>query len=195
MSRFGSVLRRHRNERRSLVRSAPNSCPKATSQSGQRPTVARRATQRDASLPTGSQGWTSSTPRDRIRRRSRDRQQPPSEGDTRDRGLEGLVGAFWAPFSLAGCGGQAAWGGEVGARKPVPSPTSDPGRSLAVMDELGEAGELIDLDALRRQRLEDEQLRVLATAVGDHVLPPEQISRLEAVRAQLRAYPSGPTAA
>ncbi len=63
------------------------------------------------------------------------------------------------------------------------------------MDERGEAGELIDLDALRRQRLEDEQLRVLATAVGDHVLPPEQISRLEAVRAQLRAYPSGPTAA
>ncbi len=63
------------------------------------------------------------------------------------------------------------------------------------MDELGEAGEVIDLDALRRQRLEDEQLRVLATAVGDHVLPPEQISRLEVVRAQLRACPSGPTAA
>ncbi len=54
---------------------------------------------------------------------------------------------------------------------------------------------MIDLDALRRQRLEDEQLRVLATAVGDHVLPPEQISRLEVVRAQLRACPSGPTAA
>lgn len=46
---------------------------------------------------------------------------------------------------------------------------------------------VLDLRAVRRQALEDEQLRLLATAVGDHPLPPEQISRLEAVRHARRA--------
>ena len=67
---------------------------------------------------------------------------------------------------------------------------------MSTINEPGEVNTpLIDLVAARRQRLEDEQLRVLATAVGDHALPPEQISRLEAVRAQLRTYPFGPAAA
>jgi hypothetical protein len=50
---------------------------------------------------------------------------------------------------------------------------------------------VIDLTNARRQ-LEDEQLRVLATAVGDHALPPEQVSRLQAVQAQLHEVPPGP---
>lgn len=32
---------------------------------------------------------------------------------------------------------------------------------------------LIDLQSFHRQQLEDEQLRVLASAVGDHALPPD----------------------
>ena len=59
--------------------------------------------------------------------------------------------------------------------------------TLAGMEELGDVHlSVVDLQALRRQRLEDEQLRVLATAVGDHPLPIEQLTRLERVRAQLR---------
>jgi len=61
---------------------------------------------------------------------------------------------------------------------------------------IGELGGLrapvIDLQAVRRQQLEDEQLRVLASAVGEHPLPPEQLSRLERVRALLGDEPFGP---
>jgi len=65
--------------------------------------------------------------------------------------------------------------------------------------EPGELEELldtaaIDLGALRRRRLEDEELRLLASAVGDHPLPPEQLSRLECVRDQLRCSAGGSAA-
>ncbi len=66
------------------------------------------------------------------------------------------------------------------------------------MSAIGELGGLrapvIDLQAVRRQQLEDEQLRVLASAVGEHPLPPEQLSRLERVRALLGGEPFGPAA-
>jgi hypothetical protein len=53
--------------------------------------------------------------------------------------------------------------------------------------DLGNAdAPVIDLSAVRQGRLEDEQLRVLATAVGDHPLPPEQLVRLEQLWEQLR---------
>ncbi len=45
--------------------------------------------------------------------------------------------------------------------------------------------ELIDLAQARRQRLEDEELRLLGCAVGDH-LPVELSLRVEALR-ELRA--------
>lgn len=61
------------------------------------------------------------------------------------------------------------------------------------MDERREPALVVDLRAVRREQLEDEQLRVLATAVGDHPLPVESQSRLEHVRAQL--LDKGPAAA
>lgn len=67
------------------------------------------------------------------------------------------------------------------------------------MSAIYEQGEVtaavIDLQVARREQLEDEQLRVLATAVGDHALPPEQVSRLEHVTAQLLETGLGPAAA
>ncbi len=63
------------------------------------------------------------------------------------------------------------------------------------MGELGSVdAAVIDLASARRQQLEDEQLRVLATAVGDHALPPEQVHRLQAVQAQLHEVLPGPAA-
>ena len=56
------------------------------------------------------------------------------------------------------------------------------------LEEVGDR--VIDPRAVRQQRLEDAQLRLLATAVGDHPLPLEQLIRLERLRDQLRA--SGP---
>jgi len=54
------------------------------------------------------------------------------------------------------------------------------------MDELEEVhADVIDLQAARLLALEDEQLRLLATAVGDHPLPPESAARVEAIRAEL----------
>ena len=54
------------------------------------------------------------------------------------------------------------------------------------MDELGAVhADVIDLQAARRLALEDEQLRLLATAVGDHPLPAEPAARVEEIRAQL----------
>jgi hypothetical protein len=58
---------------------------------------------------------------------------------------------------------------------------------LVDVDELREPAVVIDLRAVRREQLEEEQLRVLATAVGDHPLPVELQNRLEHVRAQLLA--------
>ncbi len=56
------------------------------------------------------------------------------------------------------------------------------------MDEPGDVGTpVIDLVTVRRQRLEDERLRLLATAVGDHPLPPESAARVEAIGAELAA--------
>lgn len=65
---------------------------------------------------------------------------------------------------------------------------------MSAADELGDAdAPVIDLQAFRRQQLEDEQLRVLATAIGDHPLPIEQQARLEQLRT--RQLDPGPAAA
>ncbi len=54
------------------------------------------------------------------------------------------------------------------------------------MGELGEVhADVVDLEAARRLARVDEQLRLLATAVGEHPLPPESAARVEAIRAEL----------
>jgi hypothetical protein len=54
------------------------------------------------------------------------------------------------------------------------------------MNEVGEVrADVIDLQAARRLALEDEQLRLLATAVGAHPLPAESAARVEAIAAEL----------
>ncbi len=57
----------------------------------------------------------------------------------------------------------------------------DPAINLQTAGRRRLGSELIDLVAARRRRLEDEELRLLGHAVGDHIAP-ELLLRVEVIR-------------